>query len=92
MEAKLLKNLWSTRDLISTAFTNVPERKGKESEGKNCVEWEVRYLYQFHKPTKNILNDMLKLKIQRGEYTVGELVVPRKYEKLVIDKEEGKHC
>jgi len=30
---------------------------------------------------------MLKLKIQRGEYTVGELVVPRKYEKLVIDKE-----
>ena len=29
---------------------------------------------------------MLKIKIQKGEYTIGELVVPRKYEKLVLDK------
>lgn len=29
---------------------------------------------------------MLKVKIQKGEYTIGELVVPRKYEKLIIDK------
>lgn len=30
---------------------------------------------------------MLKIKIQKGDYTVGELVVPRKYEKLVINKD-----
>ena len=33
------------------------------------------------------MKDALRAKIENGQYTVGELIVPKKYEKLVLDKE-----
>ena len=33
------------------------------------------------------MKDALRAKIENGRYTVGELIVPKKYEKLVLDKE-----
>lgn len=37
--------------------------------------------------TNDVLKKTLKLKIQNGQYTVGELIVPKKYEKLILDKD-----
>ncbi|KAK3700756.1 hypothetical protein QZH41_010938, partial [Actinostola sp. cb2023] len=37
--------------------------------------------------TNDELRDTLKLKIQKGEYTLGELIVPKKYKKMLIDKD-----
>ena len=37
--------------------------------------------------TNNDLKKTLRLRIQNGQYTVGEIIVPQKYEKLVIDKD-----
>ena len=33
------------------------------------------------------MKDALRAKIENGRYTLGELIVPKKYEKLVLDKE-----
>ena len=37
--------------------------------------------------TNDELKKTLRLKIQNGHYTVGEIIVPKEYEKLVIDKD-----
>ena len=37
--------------------------------------------------TNDELKKTLRLKIQNGYYTVGEIIVPKEYEKLVIDKD-----
>ena len=37
--------------------------------------------------TNDGLKQTLRLKIQNGQYTVGELIVPKKYEKFVLDKD-----
>ena len=37
------------------------------------------------------MKDALRAKIENGQYTVGELIVPKKYEKLVLDKEGVLH-
>ena len=37
--------------------------------------------------TNDDLKKDLKLRIESGQYTVGEIIVPKKYEKLVVDKE-----
>ncbi|KAL9977472.1 hypothetical protein ACROYT_G014878 [Oculina patagonica] len=41
--------------------------------------------------TNDSLKQKLKLKIQQGEFTVGELIVPREYEKLIIDADGKIH-
>ena len=33
------------------------------------------------------MKDALRAKIENGQYTVGELIVPKRYEELVLDKE-----
>ncbi|KAK3718960.1 hypothetical protein QZH41_017573, partial [Actinostola sp. cb2023] len=67
-------------------FYKRPGKEGKRIRRKKLRGMGGEISIPVPQTNKN-LNDMLKLKIQRGEYTVGELVVPRKYEKLVIDKE-----
>ena len=37
--------------------------------------------------TNDAMKNALRAKIENGQYTVGELIVPKKYEKLLLDKE-----
>ena len=39
--------------------------------------------------TNDAMKDALTAKIENGQYTVGELIVPKNYEKLVLDKESS---